>query len=187
MSSAKSSEEMPCETATSLPAGLAGRIRPRRPEDFAGHPVRRIVADGAQLYDLTAYCAMEMFGRRPGQTLVVTSAAGSVGSYAVQLGKLADMKVVGVAGGEYSVVTGNWADACSITAERNLSAQVRVLPPRACTCSSPSADGSATPSSRDWRNFAVLIVGRTISNSNETADLDPVNMRMLLGAGGSIQ
>ena len=33
---------------------------------------------------LTAYCAMEMFGRQmPGQTLVVTSAAGSVGSYAV--------------------------------------------------------------------------------------------------------
>ena len=33
---------------------------------------------------LTAYCAMEMFGRpMPGQTLVVTSAAGSVGSYAV--------------------------------------------------------------------------------------------------------
>ena len=41
---------------------------------------------------LTAYCALEMFGRpMPGETLVVTSAAGSVGSYAVQLGKLAGM------------------------------------------------------------------------------------------------
>ena len=36
----------------------------------------------------------------PGETLVVTSAAGAVGSYAVQLGLLAGMRVVGIAGGE---------------------------------------------------------------------------------------
>ena len=35
----------------------------------------------------------------PGETLVVTSAAGAVGSYAVQLGKQAGGRVVGIAGG----------------------------------------------------------------------------------------
>ena len=48
---------------------------------------------------LTAYCAMDLFGKpMPGQTLVVTSAAGAVGSFAVQLGKLAGMRVIGITG-----------------------------------------------------------------------------------------
>ena len=46
---------------------------------------------------LTAYCAMDLFGRpMPGQTLVVTSAAGSVGSFAIQLGVMAGMHVIGL-------------------------------------------------------------------------------------------
>ncbi len=50
---------------------------------------------------LTAYCALDLFARTmPGQTMLVTSAAGSVGSYAVQLGKLMGMRVVGVAGSD---------------------------------------------------------------------------------------
>ena len=58
---------------------------------------------------LTAYSAMEMFGRpMPGQTIVVTSAAGSVGSYAIQLAKLAGMTVVGIAGG---------AEKCRVVSE----------------------------------------------------------------------
>ena len=65
---------------------------------------------------LTAYCAMDLFARpMPGQTLVVTSAAGAVGSYAVQLGKLAGMHVVGIAGGEKKcrlVTEELGADAC---------------------------------------------------------------------------
>ena len=59
---------------------------------------------------------MDLFARpMPGQTLVVTSAAGAVGSYAVQLGKIAGMRVVGVAGGPEKcrlVVERLGADAC---------------------------------------------------------------------------
>ena len=65
---------------------------------------------------LTAYSAMDLFDRpMPGQTMVITSAAGSVGSYAVQLGKLAGMQIVGVAGGAEKcqhVVENLGADAC---------------------------------------------------------------------------
>ena len=108
---------------------------------------------------LTAYCAMEMFGRpMPGQTLVVTSAAGSVGSYAVQLGKLAGMKVVGVAGGpeKCAVVTETTGRGRLPRSPRSgpLRSSPSRLAPKACTCSSiRSADGSATPSSRDWRSL----------------------------------
>ncbi len=48
----------------------------------------------------TPYLAFTQKARpMPGETLVVSSAAGAVGSYAVQLGKLGGMRVVGIAGG----------------------------------------------------------------------------------------
>jgi NADPH-dependent curcumin reductase CurA len=48
----------------------------------------------------TPYLAFSQKARpMPGETLVVTSAAGAVGSYAVQLGRLGGMRVVGIAGG----------------------------------------------------------------------------------------
>ena len=74
---------------------------------------------------LTAYAAMDLFGRpMPGQTMVVTSAAGAVGSYAVQLGKLAGMHVVGVAGSSQKSATVTatlGADACIIYGEPEFS------------------------------------------------------------------
>jgi NADPH-dependent curcumin reductase CurA len=49
---------------------------------------------------LTAYFGMMEIGRpRPGQTVLVSSAAGGVGSLAAQIGKIAGCRVVGIAGG----------------------------------------------------------------------------------------
>lgn len=49
---------------------------------------------------LTAWVGMTKFiNLEPGRTLVVTAAAGSVGSLAVQIGKLRGLRVVGIAGG----------------------------------------------------------------------------------------
>jgi NADPH-dependent curcumin reductase len=49
---------------------------------------------------LTAYCGLtEVCRPEPGQTLVVTAAAGSVGSLVCQIGKRLGLRVVGVAGG----------------------------------------------------------------------------------------
>lgn len=49
---------------------------------------------------LTAYCGLtEICRPKPGETLVVTAAAGSVGSLVCQIGKKLGLKVVGIAGG----------------------------------------------------------------------------------------
>lgn len=142
---------------------------------------------------LTAYCAMDLFARpMPGQSLVVTSAAGSVGGYAVQLGKLAGMHVVGVAGGADKcrhVVEYLGANVCvdhrSETYARDLAS---ALPDGANlifdTVGGPTADVV-------FDNLAmyakVLIVGRTASNNSDRPDLDPVNMRQLWAREASIQ
>lgn len=53
---------------------------------------------------LTAWVGMTKFiTPKPGGTLVVTAAAGSVGSLAAQMGKLKGMRVVGIAGGAKKV------------------------------------------------------------------------------------
>jgi len=53
---------------------------------------------------LTAWLGVtEFMTTRPGQTLVVTAAAGSVGSLAAQLGKQQGLRVVGIAGGAEKV------------------------------------------------------------------------------------
>ena len=50
---------------------------------------------------LTAYFGLFEVGRpKPGETVVVSAAAGAVGNVVVQLAKLAGCRVVGVAGGE---------------------------------------------------------------------------------------
>lgn len=134
---------------------------------------------------LTAYTALDLFGRcMPGQSMVVTSAAGSVGSYAVQLGKLAGMRIVGVAGGPEKcrhVVEILGADTClDHTSLEFAKMLAQALPDGAHhvfdTTGGPIAD-------RVFDNIAkharVLIVGRTASNTSDRPDLDPVNMRLL--------
>ena len=142
---------------------------------------------------LTAYCALEMFGRpMPGETLVVTSAAGSVGSYAVQLGKLAGMKVVGIAGGseKCNIVTDCLgANACLDHQEDDLAARLRETCPEGIHLFFDTVGGSVADAVFEGlAKFAqVLIVGRTVSNNSTRPDLDPVNMRMLWAREASIQ
>jgi hypothetical protein len=53
---------------------------------------------------LTAWVGLEDIGRpQPGETLVVSAAAGAVGSVAAQIGKIRGARVVGIAGGPEEV------------------------------------------------------------------------------------
>jgi NADPH-dependent curcumin reductase CurA len=142
---------------------------------------------------LTAYSAMEMFGRpMPGQTIVVTSAAGSVGSYAIQLAKLAGMTVVGIAGGAekcrvVSELLG--ADACLDHRMPDLASRLRETCPEGVHLFLDTVGGWIGDAVfESLAKFAkVLIVGRTISNNSTQPNLDPVNMRMLWAREASIQ
>ncbi|MEM7745848.1 MAG: NADP-dependent oxidoreductase [Pseudomonadota bacterium] len=141
---------------------------------------------------LTAYTALDLFGRcMPGQSMVVTSAAGSVGSYAVQLGKLAGMRVIGVAGGPEKcrhVVRTLGANACLDHKSPEYAAKLaEALPDGAHqvfdTTGGPIADAVFDNIAKYAR---VLIVGRTASNTSDRPDLDPVNMRLLWGREATV-
>lgn len=65
----------------------------------AAQPIEHLISV-LHFTGLTAYFGMLEVGRpRPGETVVVSGAAGAVGSIAVQIAKLAGCRVVGIAGG----------------------------------------------------------------------------------------
>ncbi|MCP2329692.1 NADPH:quinone reductase-like Zn-dependent oxidoreductase [Hamadaea flava] len=66
----------------------------RLPDD-----VDLVAAATLPLNSLTAAQALDLAGLRPGQTVLVTGAAGAVGGYAVQLASATGARVVGAAGG----------------------------------------------------------------------------------------
>lgn len=75
-------------------AGQLQKVQPRPGVPLATY---RSVLD---VQGLTAYCGLTGIGRpQAGETLVVTAAAGSVGSLVCQIGKRLGLKVVGIAGG----------------------------------------------------------------------------------------
>lgn len=118
----------------------------------------------------------------PGETLVVTSAAGAVGGYAVQLGLLGGMRVVGIAGGPRKVAfvrdtlgAGAAVDYQSDDFEEQLAA--------ACpegvnlffdTVGGPTGDSVLAHLAK---HAHVLLVGRVSANNSADPEQDPVNMR----------
>lgn len=85
------------------------------------------------LTGLTAYFGLKEIGRpRPGETVVVSAAAGATGSVAVQLAKAAGCRVIGIAGGPEKCawvqqVAG--ADACIDYKGENVWARLKELVP----------------------------------------------------------
>ena len=142
---------------------------------------------------LTAYCALDLFGRpMPGQTLVVTSAAGAVGSFAVQLGKLAGMRVIGITGNKEKskkVVEQLGADECLEHNDPSFAHNLQNICPDGINLFFDTLGGVV--GDLVFENLAkyaqVIIVGRTISNNSERPDQDPVNMRQLWAKEASIK
>ncbi|WP_183628505.1 NADP-dependent oxidoreductase [Novosphingobium sediminicola] len=77
-----------------LPGGFTSRIN----VGIVDRPSRYLSAVGA--VGLTAYFGLLDAGQpQPGETLLVTGAAGAVGSMVGQIGKIMGMRVIGIAGG----------------------------------------------------------------------------------------
>ncbi len=142
---------------------------------------------------LTAYCAMDRFAcPMPGQTMLVTSAAGSVGSYAIQLGKLAGMRVVGVAGSDVKcdlVSQQLGADAMVNYHQDDFADQLADACVDGVDLVFDTVGGVVADTVFDNLNkyATVLIVGRTESNNSNRPDQDFVNMRQLWAREASIQ
>jgi len=118
----------------------------------------------------------------PGETFLVTSAAGAVGSYTVQLGKLAGARVVGIAGGDRKTefVTGQLgADAAIDYRSDGLSRQLSAACPDGVhlffdTVGGPVAD---SVSEHLATGADILLVGRIAANNSSSPEQDMANLR----------
>lgn len=83
---------------------------------------------------LTAYIGLTDLGQpKPGETVLVSGAAGATGSVVIQLAKAMGCKAIGIAGGPAKcawVVEQAGADACIDYKNENVSARIKELAPR---------------------------------------------------------
>jgi NADPH-dependent curcumin reductase CurA len=141
---------------------------------------------------LTAYAGLAAAKRgMAGETLVVTSAAGGVGSHAVQLGKLAGMRVIGLAGGP---------EKCAVVREK-LGADVAVdykAPGYEAALAAALPDGFdlffdtvggalGDVIFEHTAKFAtIVLVGRTAANNSVNPGSDMVNVRVPWGQNAMV-
>ena len=120
----------------------------------------------------------------PGETCVVTSAAGALGTFAVQIAVAAGMRVIGIAGGaeKCAFVTGELgAAACLDYRQADLEGRLREAVPDGVhlfydTVGGPSADAVFANMAKYGR---IVLVGRSAANNSDDPGADFANMRMV--------
>ncbi len=133
----------------------------------------------------TAWLAMETFAwPGSGQTVVVTSAAGAVGNYAVQLARHAGARVVGITGSEHKragITTRLGGDVALSYRSSDFAAQLAQSCPNGVDMVFDTTGGPVTDQVFEHlnRHAVVLMVGRTAANNSDTPGIDMVNMRQL--------
>lgn len=131
----------------------------------------------------TPYLAFSQKARpMPGETLVVSSAAGAIGIYTVQLGLLAGMRVVGIAGGgekKNFVTKVLGAHACVDYKSDNFERDLRQACPDGIDLYFDLVGGKTadTVFKKLAKNSHVLLVGRVDANNSRQPEQDPANMR----------
>ncbi|MFT5171844.1 MAG: NADPH-dependent curcumin reductase CurA [Gammaproteobacteria bacterium] len=131
----------------------------------------------------TPYLAFSQKARpMPGETLVVTSAAGAVGSYAVQLGLLGGMRVVGIAGGAQKTAfvrdTLN-ADAALDYRAHDFEQALNEACPAGIHIYFDTVGGPIADCVSDLlaKRAQILLVGRVVANNSAAPEQDMANMR----------
>ncbi len=120
----------------------------------------------------------------PGETCVITSAAGALGSFAVQVAKAGGMRVVGIAGSEAKcrfVAEQLGADACLDHRLPDLEGRLRVAAADGVhvfydTVGGPAADAVFANMAKYGR---IVLVGRSAANISADPGADFANMRMV--------
>ena len=140
---------------------------------------------------LTAYFALLDVGRpKEGDTVVVSGAAGAVGSVAGQIAKIKGCRTIGIAGGpeKCRVVTEEFGfDAAIDYREPGLRKKLRELAPRGVDVYFDNVGGEIldTVLTCIARGARVIICG-AVSQYNEDQTRGPVNYMMLLVARASM-
>jgi hypothetical protein len=140
---------------------------------------------------LTAYFALLDTGQaKAGDTVVVSGAAGAVGSVAGQIAKIKGCRVIGIAGGpdKCRVVVEEFGfDACIDYREGHVRKAVRELAPRGVDVYFDNVGGEILDDVLTClaRHARVVICG-AISQYNEDAQRGPANYQMLIVARASM-
>lgn len=127
---------------------------------------------------MTAYAGLMHIGKpQAGETLVVSGAAGAVGSLVGQIGKISGCRVVGIAGSEEkcrAVVEEFGFDACLNYREPDLAAGLEGAAPEGCDIYFDNVGGaiSRTVSAR-FNDFARFIVCGSISQYSGQQPAEP--------------
>jgi NADPH-dependent curcumin reductase CurA len=134
----------------------------------------------------TSYFGLREIGQpKIGETLVVSTAGGAVGSIVVQLGKLWGCKVVGIAGGKEK---GQWitgelgADAVIDYKSENLSERLATLCPEGVDIFYDNVGGEQLLAVLDRMNLhgRVVLCGQVSSYSKDGRDRTPYNFLQIL-------
>ena len=131
----------------------------------------------------TPYLAYSQKARpMPGETLVVTSAAGAVGSYAVQLGRLAGARVVGIAGGPEKtafVCDRLGADAAVDYRSGSFGDDLAAACPDGVNLYFDTVGGPVADAVSELlaKRADILLVGRVAANNSAEPERDMANLR----------
>ena len=120
----------------------------------------------------------------PGEVCVITSAAGALGSFAVQLAKAGGMHVIGIAGGPEKcrfVTETLGADVCLDYRDLSLEERLRAAAPDGVHLFYDTVGGSTGDAV--FANMAkygrIVLVGRSAANNSTDPGADFANMRMV--------
>ena len=131
----------------------------------------------------TPYLALSQVARPiPGETLVVSSAAGAIGVYTVQLGLLSGMRVIGIAGGSRKtefVITKLGAHACVDYKSKSFKADLADACHDGANIYFDLVGGETADAVSEnlAKNAKILMVGRVSANNSNDPEWDPANMR----------
>jgi len=140
---------------------------------------------------LTAYFGLFDVGRiQPGETVVVSGAAGAVGSIAGQIAKIKDCRTIGIAGGpeKCRALTEEFGfDAAIDYRAGNIRKALREHAPKGVDVYFDNVGGEILDDvlTRLARGARIIICG-AVSQYNETAVRGPANYMMLLVARASM-
>ena len=131
----------------------------------------------------TPFLALSQVARpMPGETLVVSSAAGAIGVYTVQLGLLSGMRVIGIAGGSRKtefVTTELGAHACVDYKSKSFKADLASACHEGANIYFDLVGGETADAVSEIlaKNAKILMVGRVSANNSNDPEWDPANMR----------
>lgn len=133
---------------------------------------------------LAAYMALFGLGRpAPGETVVVTSAAGAVGSYACRLAALGGARVVGIVGAKPKLETARSYGCSAVVSYKdpNFDVQLADAVPRGIDVVFDLVGGTTadTAFSQLARGARVVLCGRLASNNSTNPGEDFANLRSI--------